>query len=86
MFLGILNKILFNFSNNPFHLQLRITSIQIVVITSYVVISSVGIKRVDCIYDVSLCNTMQLIIFLRYQSKLVHLKQVVASRTTGCPA
>ena len=43
MFLGILNTILFNFSNYPFHLVLKILSIQIVIILS------VGIKRDDCI-------------------------------------
>ena len=48
MFLGILNTKLFNFSNNPFILELKIRSIQIVVITSFVIISNVGIKRVDC--------------------------------------
>ena len=32
----------------PFHLEVRIRSIQIVVITSFVVISNAGIKRVDC--------------------------------------
>ena len=49
MFLGILNTILFDFYNNPFHLELKIRSIQIVVITSYVVISNVGINRANCI-------------------------------------
>ena len=49
MFLEVLNTILFNFSNNPFLLQLRIRSIQIVVITSFVVISNVVLKAVDCI-------------------------------------
>ena len=48
MFLGVLSAIFLNFSNNPFRLQLRIRSIQIDVITSFVVISNVVIKRVDC--------------------------------------
>ena len=50
IFLGILNSILFNFSStcNSFHLALRFRSIQIVIITSFVVISDVDIKRVDC--------------------------------------
>ena len=48
MFLGILNTILFNFSNNPFHLELKFRSIQIVVIASFVVILNFGIKRADC--------------------------------------
>ena len=39
---------LFNFSNNSFHIELKIRSIQTVVLTSFVVISNVGIKRVDC--------------------------------------
>ena len=47
MFLGLLNTILFNFSNNWFHLELKIRSIQSVIITSFVVISNVGIKWVD---------------------------------------
>ena len=50
MFLWILNTILFNFSNNPFQLKLKIRSIQIVVITIFVVLSTVGIKKIDCIY------------------------------------
>ena len=48
MFSEILNTILSNFSNNPFHLELRNRYIQIVVITSFVVISNVGIKRIHC--------------------------------------
>ena len=48
MFLGILNTILFSLSNNPFHLELNIHSTEIVVIMSFVVLSNVGIKRVDC--------------------------------------
>ena len=48
IFLGILNTIMFNFSNNPFHLELKIRSIQTVVITSFVVMSKVGMKRIDC--------------------------------------
>ena len=50
MFLGILNTILYNFSNNPFHLELKIRIIQIVVITSFGVISNVDIKWVDYVY------------------------------------
>ena len=49
MFLGVLHTMLFKLSNNPFHFQLRIPFIQIVVITSFVLISNVGMKRVDCI-------------------------------------
>ena len=45
----VLNTIFFNFSNIPFPLQLKISSIQIVVLTSFVELSNVGIKRVDCI-------------------------------------
>ena len=47
MFLGILNTILFSFSNNPFHLELRIPFIQTEVMMNFAVISNVGIKRVD---------------------------------------
>ena len=49
IFLGILNTALFDFSNyQDFHLELWIRSIQIVVVTKFVGISNVGIKRVDC--------------------------------------
>ena len=48
MFLGILDTILFKFSNNLFHFVLQICSIQIVNITSFVIISNDGIKRIDC--------------------------------------
>ena len=51
MFLGILNTILFNFSNISFKIDLKIRSIQTVVIKSFVVISNVGIKRFDCTSD-----------------------------------
>ena len=47
MFLGILNTVLFNFSSNPFILELKIRSIQVVVITSFIVLSNVCIKRLD---------------------------------------
>ena len=46
MFLGVLNTVSFIFSDNPFRLQLIISSIKIDVITSFVLISNVGIKRV----------------------------------------
>ena len=51
MFLGVVSTIFLNFSINPFLPQLRIRSIQIVIIMSFVVISNVVIKRVDCIED-----------------------------------
>ena len=47
MFLEILNTILFNFSNNPFHIEIKMRSIQNDGITSFSVISNVDIKRVD---------------------------------------
>ena len=59
MFLGILNTVLFNFSNNPFQLKPKICSIQIVVIKSFVVISNVGIKRGDCIYKIYISTLIQ---------------------------
>ena len=46
MFLGILNTVVLNISN--YLPQLIISSIQIVVLTSFVVLSNVGIKRLDC--------------------------------------
>ena len=49
IFLGLLNTIFLNASINPFH-PLRIRFIQLVAITSFIVISNAGIKRVDCIY------------------------------------
>ena len=67
VFLGILNTILFNFPSNPFHVELRIRSIQIVVITSCVVISNVAIKRVDCItLQKGFCITMRSFWLERY--------------------
>ena len=51
MFFRILNTILPNFSNNPFHLELKIRSIQIEVLLGFVVISNVGVKRVDCTFN-----------------------------------
>ena len=52
MCLGVLNIIFLNFSSKLSHLELRICPIQIVVITSFVVISNVDIKRVDSIWIV----------------------------------
>ena len=49
MFFGVSNTIFLNISNYLPHLELRNSSIQIVVITNFVVISNVGIKRFDCI-------------------------------------
>ena len=72
MFLGMLNTILFNFSNNPFHFELKIRSIQIVVITSSVVISNVGIKRVDRNMKVNLISTS--LVNLRPKGKLIYTK------------
>ena len=51
MFLIVLYTIFSNISNYPSHLELKIRSIQIVVITSFVVISNIGIKRVYCIFN-----------------------------------
>ena len=48
MFLGVLNTIFLSISNYLPHFDLRNHSIQIIVITSFVVISNVGIKRVGC--------------------------------------
>ena len=50
MFLGVLNTVCLNISNYLPHLKLRNRSIQIVVITNFVVISSVIKKRFDSIY------------------------------------
>ena len=49
-FLGILNTVFLNISNYLSHLELRNRCIQIAVITNFVVISNVGIKRFDCNY------------------------------------
>ena len=48
MFLGVLNTIFLNIPNYLPHLELRNRSILIVLITNFVVISNVSIKRVDC--------------------------------------
>ena len=58
MFLQVLNIIFFNISNYLPHLELRNRSIQNVVITIFVVISNVGIRRFDCIYAKSDQNTL----------------------------
>ena len=51
MFLGVLNTIFLNISYYLPHLKLRNRSIQIVVLTNFVVISNVDIKRLECIYS-----------------------------------
>ena len=47
MFLGVLNTVFLNISNYLPHLELRNRSIQTDVITNFVVISNVGIKRFE---------------------------------------
>ena len=47
LFLGVLNTIFLNIFNYLPHLELRDRPIKIVVVTNFVVISSVGIKRFD---------------------------------------
>ena len=47
MFLEVLIAILLNTSNNESHLELKIGYIQIVVITCFVLISNVDIKKVE---------------------------------------
>ena len=49
MFLGLLNTIILNISNCLPQFELRNCSILIVVITNFVVISNVSIKRADCL-------------------------------------
>ena len=49
MLLGVINTVFLNISNWLSHLGLGNRSIQIVVITNFVVISNVGIERFDCI-------------------------------------
>ena len=49
MFLGVLNTVFLNISNYLPHLELWNRSIQTVVVTNFVIISNVGIKRFDCI-------------------------------------
>ena len=48
MFLGVLNTVFLNISYYLPHLELRNRSIQTVIITNFVNISNVGIKRFDC--------------------------------------
>ena len=50
MFLGQLNTIVLNISNDPFHLELVIHSIQIVVLMSFDVITNFGIRRANCTF------------------------------------
>ena len=47
MFLGVLNTVFLNISNYLSHLELRNRSIHIVIVTNFVVITNVGIKRFD---------------------------------------
>ena len=49
MFLGLLNTIFLNISNCLPHFELRNRSILTVVITNFVIISNVSIKRADYI-------------------------------------
>ena len=48
MFLGVLNTVFLNISNYLPHLEIRNCSFQNVVLTNFVVISNVGIKRFGC--------------------------------------
>ena len=70
MFLAVLSSVFFNFSNNPFHLQLRIRFIPMVVITSFVVISNVVIKRVDC-------NTLIIVVLYLCLQMMLQISQFV---------
>ena len=54
MFLGVLNTVFTNISIYLPHRNVRNRSIQIVVITNFVVISNARIKRFDCIFHQSL--------------------------------
>ena len=51
MFLGVLNTVFLNISNYLPHLELRNRPIQKVIVTNFVVISNVGIKRFNCINE-----------------------------------
>ena len=48
MFLGVLHTVFLNISNYPPNLKVRNHSIQIVLITNFVVIPNAGRKRFDC--------------------------------------
>ena len=64
MFLGVLNAVFLNISNYLPHLELKNRSIQIMVITNFVNISNVGIKRFDCTnvhFSIKTCGTMPVI-------------------------
>ena len=50
MFLGVLNTVFLNISNYLPHLELRNRSTQIVVVTNFVVISNIGIKRFNSMF------------------------------------
>ena len=56
MFLGVLNTVFLDISNYLPHLELRNRSVQIVV-RNFIIISSVGIKRFDCICTFRGCKT-----------------------------
>ena len=53
MFFGVLNTVFLNISNYLPHLEVRSRSIQIVVITNFVVLSNVDVKRLDCTQESS---------------------------------
>ena len=68
MFLGVLNTVFLNISNDLPHLVLRNCSIPIVVITNFVVISNVDIKRFDSTTTIVFQKTevfLQQILFLK---------------------
>ena len=56
MFLGVLNTVFLNNSNYLPHLDLRNRSIQIVVVTNFVVILNVGVKMFDCTIFLNISN------------------------------
>lgn len=51
MFLGVKNNIFLNISNHLSQLILSICSIPTIIITTYVIISNVSIKRIDCTWE-----------------------------------
>ena len=72
MSLGVLNTVFLNISYYLPHLELKNRSIQIVLVTNFVLISNVGIKRFDC-------NTIYPHFLLNLGTFGVHLCWVIAA-------
>ena len=85
MFLGVLNTVFLNISNYLPHLEPGNRSIQIVVITNFVVISNVGIKRFDCtmVFDLSMPQASEKTLCFRSTSVCLNILTYVTCLLIG---